>query len=418
MITNRNSQICGLVGERLGHSYSPQIHASLADYRYSLFEIPESELEEFIKSHKYHSLNVTIPYKTAVMQYLDVISDAARKIGSVNTITHLTDGRLYGDNTDIYGFVYMLSRANIDVSGKKVLILGTGGTSKTVKVACEELGASQIELVSRTGQTNYENAHIKHPDTEIIVNCTPVGMYPNNGTSPIDISRFSCLCGVADVIFNPEKTKLLLDAERLGINHTGGLSMLVAQAKRACEIFTGEMINDAEIEKITQNIACQTSNIILIGMPGCGKTTVGKILASRLARELLDTDSLVELTQGKSIPEIFSESGETEFRRLESDAVRNAGKKSGVIISTGGGVITRDENYDPLHQNGKIVFITRAISSLARDGRPLSQSGGLEEMYNARLPFYKKFCDFEVENTTPEQCADKIIEILSEAYLK
>ncbi len=409
MIKNRENQICGLVGEKLGHSFSPQIHGCLANYQYSLFEMPKDKLEAFIKSDKYHSVNVTIPYKTAVIPYLDVISEAARKIGSVNTVTHLPDGSLYGDNTDFYGFIHMIKTAGIDVSDKKVLILGTGGTSKTVVAACEELGASGISLVSRGGELNYENAHLMCPDTQIIVNCTPVGMYPNNLISPIKLEPFPSLEGVADVIFNPAKTQLLLDAERLGLKTAGGLPMLVAQAKRACEIFTGEKICDSEIDRITDIISSQTSNIILVGMPGCGKTTIGTIIAEQLGRELIDTDALIVELAGKTIPEIFSEDGEEKFRKLESQAIQLAGKKSGIIIATGGGAVTKSENYSPLHQNGKIVFITRDISLLAKDGRPLSMSANLSEMYKARLPLYQQFCDFEVANTEPRDTADKII---------
>lgn len=414
MIKNRQNQICGLVGERLGHSFSPQIHASLADYKYSLFEMPEGELESFIKGDGYHSVNVTIPYKMAVMQYLDVISDAAMKIGSVNTVTHLPDGRLYGDNTDIYGFIHMLRVADIDVSGKRVLILGTGGTSRTARFACESLGASSIHLVSRTGELTYENAHILHPDTEMIINCTPVGMYPNNLISPIDISLFPALEGVADVIFNPSRTRLIMDAEKRGIRTANGLSMLVAQAKRACEIFTGELIDDGEIAKIARKISRSTENIVLIGMPGCGKTTIGRELARLLDRELIDTDDLVVEMAGKSIPDIFSEQGEEGFRRIETLAIAEAGKRSGVIIATGGGAVTRKENYPPLHQNGKIFFIDRNTNDLSRDGRPLSLSGDLEQMYNTRLPMYNSFCDAKVENITKGQAASDIIKIFTE----
>ena len=414
MITNRKEQVCGLVGERLGHSFSPQIHACLCDYSYSLFEMPEGELEGFIKGDGYHSVNVTIPYKMAVMPCLDVISEAAQKIGSVNTVTHLPDGRLYGDNTDFYGFIHMIKSAGLDLSGKSVLILGTGGTSRTATAACEALGAKSIRLVSRKGDLTYGNAHTLCPETQIIINCTPVGMYPNNLVSPIDIQKFPALEGVADVIFNPAKTQLLLDAEGLGLKTANGLPMLVAQAKRACEIFTGEDIPDSEIDRITRIIAGQTTNIVLIGMPGCGKTTVGKILAERLGRELVDTDELVVELAGKSIPEIFAEQGEEGFRAIEHTAVCMAGKKSGVIIATGGGVVTRPENYAPLHQNGKIVFITRDISLLAKDGRPLSLSGDLRAMYEKRLPSYREFCDIEAANTTPHEMAEQIIKIFLE----
>ena len=417
MIKNKENLICGLVGEHLSHSFSPQIHSRLSDYKYSLFEMPESELESFIKSNRYHSVNVTIPYKMAIMPYLDVISDNAKLIGSVNTVTHLPDGRLYGDNTDLYGFIHMIKDAGIDMEGKNVLILGTGGTSRTARFACESLGASAIHLVSRTGELTYENAHVLHPETQMIVNCTPVGMYPNNLISPIDIDLFPALEGVADVIFNPARTRLLLDAESRGLKTANGLPMLVAQAKRACEVFMGESIDDGEIKAITKEIATQTANIILVGMPGCGKTTVGQIIAQRLGRPLIDTDELIVRLAGKSIPEIFAEDGEEEFRRIESEAVREAGKTSGAVISTGGGVVTRARNLAPLHQNGRIFFITRDTKLLARGGRPLSLSGDLSKMYEERLPLYREFCDAEVENTTPDETADRIIEIFTEVNI-
>lgn len=411
MIKNQSHKICGLVGKTLGHSFSPQIHNCLADYSYSLFEIKEEDLEAFIKSDGYHSVNVTIPYKKAVIPYLDEISEIARKIGAVNVVTHLPDGRLYGDNTDFYGFCYMMRRANIDVRGKNVLILGTGGSSRTVSVALECMGAENINFVSRTGEINYENAHILCPDTEIIVNTTPVGMYPNNGVSPIDIEKFPKLCGVADIVYNPRFTQILLDAQRLGIPFTNGLNMLVAQAKCACEIFTGESIDDSENERITGIIENQTVNIVLVGMPGCGKTTIGRLLSEKTGRVIIDTDEMVEKIAGKSIPEIFAEDGEEEFRRIESEAVTQAGKNSGVIISTGGGVVTKERNHLPLHQNGKIFFIERDTDKLSRDGRPLSLSGNLEDMYNIRLPLYVKFCDHRVINITPSDCAKEILEI-------
>ena len=414
MIKNRYWQICGLLGEKLGHSFSPQIHGLLADYRYSLFEVPRDELESFIESDKYHSLNVTIPYKSTVIPYLDELSDAAKKIGAVNTITRLENGKLFGDNTDIYGFKFMLRRAGIDVRGKNVLILGTGGTSKTVTVACEQLGARTISLVSRVGELTYENAHLKCPDAEVIINCTPVGMYPNNLVSPIDISRFPSLEGVADVVYNPARTSLMMDAESRGLKVAGGLPMLVAQAKRACEVFTGESIDESEIDIITRAVSAQTKNIILVGMPGVGKTTVGKLVATTLGRELVDTDELIVELAGKSIPEIFAEVGEDGFRALESEAVKLAGKKSGVVISTGGGTVTRERNYAPLHQNGDIIFITRELNSLAKNGRPLSLSRDLSEMYAERLPLYRNFCDVEFVNDTPQNTAQKILKYFLE----
>lgn len=412
MITGKKSQICGLVGEKLGHSFSPQIHSNLANYKYSLFEVKPDSLGDFIRSDKYDSVNITIPYKVSVMKYLDKISDTARRIGSVNAVTHAPDGTLYGDNTDYYGFVYMLNHAGIDVRNKKVLVLGSGGASKTAKVACVDLGAKEVVIVSRSGQVNYENVYSLHQDANIIVNCTPVGMYPNNGDSPIDITKFPLLVGVADIIFNPAKTKLLLCAEEMNIKHANGLSMLVAQAKAACELFCNEKISDSEIDRITNIISYQTQNIILIGMPGCGKTTVGKLVADKLGREFADTDVCIESSTQMSIPDIFKLHGEDAFRQIESENVRNIGKKTGMVIATGGGVVTRSENYFPLRQNGMIFFIKRDPDLLDKSGRPLSLSIDLQEMYSERLPLYRKFSDFEIENQTPEQVAYDIINIV------
>lgn len=412
MIKGKNDIKCGLIGEHLSHSFSPQIHKRLADYSYSLFEMSESEVGNFLKSGNFDSVNVTIPYKKTVMPYLDEISDEALRIGSVNTVTHLPDGRLKGDNTDYYGFSYLVRKSDIKISGSKVLILGTGGASLTARTVCEDMGADSITFVSRTGDINYENVYDKCVDTDVVVNCTPVGMYPKNGVSPIDLDRLPNCRGVIDMIYNPAKTQLLLDAESLNIPCINGLSMLVAQAKRACELFLGDVIDDREIDAITKNIERETQNIILVGMPGCGKTTVGTILAEMTGRALIDTDSMIVKAEGCDIPTIFAEHGEKYFRQCEHRAVCEAGKMSGMIIATGGGVVTREENLEPLSQNGKIFFIHRSLESLATDGRPLSKSGKLAKMYETRLPLYQKFKDAEVSNDgTAEICAEKIHEI-------
>lgn len=410
MITSKKEQICGLVGEKLSHSHSPLIHSCLANYSYSLFELSPDELGSFIRSNNYHSVNVTIPYKVAVMQYLDVISEQARRIGSVNTVTHLPDGRLFGDNTDYYGFVYMLKRAGIDIKDKHVVILGSGGASKTAVVACQDMGAASVYICSRTGRINYGNIREMCKHTDVIVNCTPVGMYPNNGDSPLSLDSTFCPEAVVDLIFNPSKTQLLLDAERYGIKYTNGLPMLVAQAKRACEIFTGESIDDGEIEKIIKQVSIKTQNIILIGMPGCGKTTVGRLISEKLGRPLLDTDEMITEAAGKSIPELFAQYGEEHFRRLEHDAVTRAGKHTGVVIATGGGVPTFERNIPCLRQNGCIFFLQRDTDQLDRGGRPLSASADLEKMLEIRLPHYRSAADLEVQNVTPADTAKQIID--------
>lgn len=412
MIQGKKDIRCGLIGEHLSHSFSPQIHRQLSDYSYSLFEMSESEVGDFLKNGAFDSTNVTIPYKKTVMPFLDEISDEAMRIGSVNTITHLPDGRLKGDNTDYYGFSYLVRKSGIEIRGKSVLILGTGGASLTARTVCADMGARAITFVSRSGEVNYDNVYGKCPDTEVVINCTPVGMYPKNGISPIELSRIKNCVGVIDMIYNPAKTQLLLDAERLNIPCINGLSMLVAQAKRACELFLDEEIDDSEIDRITYAIERETKNIILIGMPGCGKSTVGSILASATGRELVDTDSMIVEAEGCDIPTIFAEHGEEYFRLCEHRAVCSAGMQSGKIIATGGGVVTRRENLDPLRQNGEVFFIHRSLEALATDGRPLSRSGKLAEMYDKRLPLYKEFCSAEVSNdSTAEECAKKIIAV-------
>ena len=412
MVKAKN-QNCVLIGEKLSHSFSPMIHSHLADYPYSLAEIKRDDLESFIKSDKYTSANVTIPYKVAVMEYLDEISDEARAIGCVNCITHTKEGKLRGDNTDFYGLSYLIKSSNIDLSGKKVLILGSGGSFLTARAVCNFLGASCVVCVSRQGEVNYDNVYSLHGNADIIINTSPVGMYPNNLECKIDLEKFKDIKGVFDIVFNPSKTKLLLDAEKLGFPAFGGLTMLVAQAKRASEIFTGEQIPDGEIDRIKKIIEEKTLNIILIGMPGCGKSTVAQTLAQTLEREVIDTDEEIVKNSKMPIPEIFSTFGEGVFRSLEHNEIKNAGKQSGKIISTGGGAVTIADNYEPLHQNGIIVFIKRDIDKLSRDGRPLSIGADLQKMHETRLPLYEKFADIVVDNDSDiTTCVEKIITLI------
>ena len=388
---------CGLLGEKLGHSYSPQIHSMLADYEYHLFEKSPEELEGFLKSGEFDGLNVTIPYKKAVMPYCAELSPTAAQIGSVNTIVRRSDGSLLGDNTDAFGFENLIVHNGIEVKGKKALVLGTGGASVTAQAGLKNLGASEVVVISRKGEDNYENI-AKHADAEIIANTTPVGMYPNNGKAAVDLTQFPKLSGVLDVVYNPARTALLLQAERLGIPCAGGLYMLVSQAKRSCELFTGKSIPDSEIDRIERVLSHQMQNIVIIGMPGSGKTTVSTMLAERLGRKILDTDTIVAEKAGMSIPEIFAAQGEAGFRKLETETTAEVGKLSGNIISTGGGVITVAENYELLHQNGVIVWIERDTNKLARDGRPISLSSNLNELYAARLPLYERFADIKADN--------------------
>ena len=413
MIINQENKRGGLIGEKLSHSFSPLIHSHLANYSYSLFELQKNELEDFIKSDKYNFANVTIPYKVEVMRYLDRISPEAQKIGCVNAIIREKDGKLYGDNTDYYGFKYLVEKSKIDICEKNVLILGTGGSSKTIFAVCRDMGAKSINFVSRSGEINYKSVYSLCPDTSVIVNTTPAGMYPKNDECHISLDKFKNLSGVIDIIFNPSKTKLLMQAQKLNIPYANGLPMLVAQAKRACELFTGKSIDDSEIDRITKIIESNTLNIVLVGMPGCGKSHIGRLLAERLGREFIDSDSEIVKNAKMSIPEIFEKFGEDTFREYENKAICDICKLSGKVIATGGGVVTRDFNFIPIKQNSKVVFISRNIDSLPCDGRPLSHKEKLYDMYKVRLPLYKKFADFEVQNeSTVEECVDKIISLL------
>ena len=404
---------CGLLGRKLGHSYSPQIHNLLGDYSYVLFEKEPEELENFLKNGDFSGLNVTIPYKKEVIPYLSELSPTAKKMGCVNTVLRRSDGTLYGHNTDYFGFTSLVRHAGLSVAGKKVLVLGSGGASNTAVAALKDLGASPV-VISRSGENNYGNLHL-HRDVAAIVNTTPVGMYPNTGVSPIDLGLFPHLEGVLDVIYNPARTQLLLDAEKLGIPRENGLWMLVAQAKEAAEVFTGGKISDAVIEKIYRQLSHQMKNIVLIGMPGCGKSTIGTLLAEKLGRTLADVDEKIISLAGKSIPDIFAQDGEPTFRDWETQALTELGKQSGLVIATGGGCVTQKRNSPLLHQNGYLVWLERDCSVLPTDGRPLSQANDLGKMYAARKPLYEAFADIRVENTgTPAETVQKILDALEE----
>ena len=406
--------VFGLLGGRLGHSYSPQIHKMFGGYDYALFERAPEELDEFFRDAAFDGINVTIPYKKAVIPYCAELSDAAGRIGSVNTIVKLPDGRLRGDNTDYCGFQYLVRSTGISAAGKKCLVLGDGGVAPTVRTALSDLGAGSVVTISRRGEDNYENIS-RHYDADIIVNTTPVGMYPNNGTAAVDITKFKHLSGVLDVVYNPNRTKLILDAERLGIPCSGGLLMLVYQAKRACEIFTDRVIPDERADETAAVIARQMKNIALIGMPGCGKTSAGRELAKLTGREFADMDAEIVKRIGCSIPEFFAAHGEEAFRKTETEVLAEFSKRSGMIIATGGGVVTRSENRDLLRQNSTVVFLNRTdIDSLAKNGRPISQAKSAQTLSEERMPMYRGWSDFTVECENPLANAKKIAEALEE----
>ena len=405
----------GLIGEKLGHSFSREIHEKLGRYEYELREIPKGELDLCMRARDFSGINVTIPYKTDVIPYLDETSDLAREVGAVNTVVNL-DGKLYGDNTDVWGLISLVRRMRPDLSGLTVLILGTGGTSRAALAAAKFLGAKKTIRVSRTGREDavtYDIAYRDYTDAGFLINTTPVGMFPHAGESPIDLSRFPRLLGVADAIYNPLSTRLLLDARALGIPAQNGLYMLVAQAMRSAEHFTGDPVGDEVTERIFRELLTEKRNVVLIGMPGSGKSTVGRLLAKRLGRDLIDTDEEIVSRAGRPITEIFASRGETAFRDLESAVVRDVSKTGGKIVATGGGAILRQENVDQLRSNGILVYLDRPIDSITpTSDRPLAD--GVEKiraLKETRDPIYRAAADLTVPvRGTPEQTAIEVWE--------
>ena len=405
--------LCGLLGEKLGHSHSPRIHKMLGSYDYCLFEKKPEEVESFLRTGEFNGLNVTIPYKKTVFAYMDEVSETAAKVGSINTIVKDAAGRLFGDNTDVYGFQKMLERSGVPVKGRKVLVLGSGGASVAVCHVLKEQGA-EVTVISRTGENNYTNLN-RHKDATLVVNTTPVGMYPNNGTSPLALDVFPQLEGVLDIIYNPLRTELLLSAKKRGIAYENGLYMLVAQAKRSAERFTGTTINDGEIDRIYEVLTKELTNIVLIGMPGCGKSTVAKKLGELTGKPVYDSDAYYQTRYGKTPEEEILQSGEAVFRANETAVLKELAGLSGIILSTGGGVVTREENYNILHQNGTVIRLYRDPEKLAKDHRPLSKGRPIEELAAEREPMYRHFSDATVTVTeggggTAE--AEAVLEIL------
>ena len=386
----------GLLGRKLGHSYSPQIHALMGSYSYALFEKEPEEVADFVRNGDFTGINVTIPYKKDVIPCMDELSPMAKRMGAVNTIVRRADGTLFGHNTDYFGFSSMVHRSGLSVAGKKVLVLGSGGASNTAVKVLEDMQA-HVVIISRSGENNYQNLH-RHADASVIVNTTPVGMYPNTGVSPVDLKNFPKLEGVLDMIYNPARTQFLLDAEALGLPYENGLWMLVAQAKEAAEYFGGKSLDDGIIKTVHNTLSVQMQNIVLIGMPGCGKSTVGKMLSEVLGRSFVDSDAEIAKLAGKPIPQIFTEEGEEAFREYESSVLSDLGKKSCLVIATGGGCVTKQRNYPLLHQNSRIVWLTRELNRLPTEGRPLSQANKLQQIYEIRRPLYEAFADCVVDN--------------------
>ena len=382
----------GCIGEKLGHSFSKIIHNEICDYIYELKEIPKEELENFIKNKDFKAINVTIPYKQDVIPYLDEISDMALAIGAVNTIVN-KDGKLYGYNTDFSGLKALIEFVGITIKDKKVLVLGSGGTSKTAKAVAINMGAKEVYRVSRTGGDGlitYEDAYELHSEADVIINTTPCGMYPDIGVSAVDMNKFTKISGVVDAVYNPLCSELVVAAKEKGITAIGGLYMLVAQAVFAAEKFTESEIPATEIERVYNKLLKEKQNLVLIGMPGCGKSTIGKAVAEILNKEFIDSDEEIVKQEGRSIPEIFQNCGEKGFREIETRVISKLALKQGAVIATGGGAILNKRNIDLLKGNGTVVFIDRPIEQLVTtDDRPLSSNRELlEKRYNERYDFY------------------------------
>ena len=400
--------VYGLLGRTLGHSWSVPIHNSLGCDTYRLIELEPDQLDTFLHRDDIGGLNVTIPYKKDVMPYCAVVSPEARAIGSVNTIVRKADGSLSGHNTDVFGFRYMAERAGIDFNGSKTVIFGSGGAALTAQYAAKSGGAKQVVVISRSGENHYGNLS-RHYDADILVNATPVGMYPKVGEAPANPALFPNCRGVLDMVYNPFRTALILRAQELKLPCSGGLPMLVEQAVKAEELFFKKRFSSRIVSRILGDMERTMQNVVLIGMPGSGKSTVGRALSELTGRELVDMDACIVEHAGMTIQEIFCVSGEDGFRRLEREEITRAGLLNGKILVTGGGTVKDERNYAPLRQNGRIYHLERELSLLPRQGRPLSEHASLEAMYRERLPMYRRFRSCVIENSgTPADTAEKI----------
>lgn len=403
-------QLYGLIGRTLGHSYSVPIHRALGNEAYALYPLEPEALGAFLARPDVAGLNVTIPYKRDVLPYCDRLDETAQQIGSVNAIVRELDGSLTGYNTDAYGLTYMANRAGISFAGRKVVVFGSGGASLTARYVANRGGAREVVVVSRDGANNYGNLE-RHADAEVLINTTPLGMVPKTGERPADPARFPRCAGVLDLVYNPNITALLFRARELGIPCSGGLSMLAAQAKAAEELFFGRSIPNAAIERVLAQTAMDMQNIVLIGMPGSGKSTIGAELARLSGRECVDLDEQIVRQAGMPIPAIFAERGEATFRALEREQAEIWGKGSGRILVTGGGIVKDERNYYALKQNGRVYQIERDVTLLEREGRPLSANADLADMLRERAPLYTRFRDAAVINEdSAEQAAQTIWE--------
>ncbi len=407
-----------LLGEKLGHSYSPQIHRILGGYEYALVELRPEAFEAYVRSHPFKGANVTIPYKKAAYALCDKLSAEARAIGCVNTIVVRADGALHGYNTDVAGFKEMVRRVEVDTRGASCAILGgSGGAGQMARSVLMGLGAASVVSVSRSGPVGVDSLYRDHADIDILVNATPVGMYPHNGQSPVELDRLPRLRGVLDMVYNPHRTQLCLDAEARGIPCENGLGMLVAQGARAVELFTGKLCTRAEVKEARAALCRERLNLALIGMPGSGKTRVGQAVAEAMGRPFVDADAEIERRAGMDIPGIFRDKGEAWFRVLETQVLRDIGAQGGQVVATGGGAALRAENVRALRQNGVICLIQRPLAKLATEGRPLSGDlAALTAMAQARMPAYRAACQYTVQNEcTIDEAARAVMEGFYEA---
>lgn len=401
----------GLLGATLAHSYSPLTHSKLGDYEYNLYEKSEAELDDFFANGDWQGINVTIPYKKTVLKYCDELSSIARIIGCVNTIVRREDGTLYGDNTDAFGFELTLDSIHADVAGSKVIVLGSGGASLTAVYVLRKLRARSVTIISRTGENNYENLD-RHYDADFIINATPVGMYPESDAAPIDLTPFKNLKAVVDMVYNPSRTNLVMQAEGLGIPCIGGMRMLVAQAAKSAELFIGVDTSIKKIKEIANSLMMDKMNVSIIGMPGSGKTRIGRNLSRKTGLPFYDSDEMIIQKTGRSAADIITQDGEAAFRNIETEILKEVGNKTGSIIATGGGSVTRKDNYRHIHRNGLVVWVKRDLSLLATKGRPLSEMAELSHMYTNRRPLYEYFSDVSVDNdSTIEKVVNEIIAV-------